>query len=114
MATLGLGAASAASLGVVSTSLAAGSAAVTSCQNQAPVTAALVSQPTGSGFTTTAVDLSGINPNCVGQQYRLSVIGASGPIVEVTGQVPSTAFRTGSFPAVGTRSIVRVDVVMHS
>jgi len=115
VALLGLGSASAAGLGVVSTSLAAGSGVVTSCQNGAPVSADLLSTWSTDAFRTTKVQLSGIATGCVGQGYRLSVIGTSGQqLAEVTGQVPSTSFTTGTFPAVTTSSIDHVQVVIHS
>lgn len=115
VAVLGLGSASAANLGVVSTSLAAGSAAVSSCQAGAPVSADLVSAWTTGAFRTTAVELDGIASGCVGQSYRLSVIGTAGQqLAEVTGQVQATSFTTGTFTAVTTSTIDHVEVVIHS
>lgn len=113
---VGLGTASAARLDAVSTSLAAGDAAVSSCQAGAPLAAELVSAWSNGAFTTTAVRVTGVASACTGQAYRLSVIGASGQqLVEVTGQVPSGgAFTTSAFTAVSTSTILNVQVVIHS
>ncbi len=113
---VGLGTASAARLDTVTASLAAGTAAVTSCQAGAPVSAELVSAWSTGTFRTTAVRVSGVATACAGQEYQLSLLGTSGQqLVEVTGQVPSGgAFTTAGFAAVTTSSIARVQVVIHS
>lgn len=113
---VGLGAASAARLDAVSASLAAGDAAVSSCQGTAPLSAELVSAWSSGAFRTTAVRVTGVAPACVGQDYRLSVIGTSGQqLVEVTGTVAASGtVTTPSFAAVTTSTISNVQVVIHS
>lgn len=113
---VGLGAASAAQLDAVSASLAAGDAAVSSCQAGAPLSAELVSTWSSGAFRTTAVRVTGVAAACSGQDYRLSVVGTSGQqLVEVTGQIPSGgAFTTTSFTAVTTSTIGNIQVVIHS
>ncbi len=115
VALLGFGLASAASLGVVSPSLAAGANGVGSCQNGAPVSAALASAWNGSAFQTTRVTVSGVDTDCAGQKYRLTVVRSSGAPFEVTGQVPAGgAFTTAAFAAIPTSSVQSIEVVIHS
>ena len=115
VALLGFGLASAASLGVVSPSLAAGANGVGSCQQGAPVSAALVSVWNGTEFRSSKVTLSGVDGDCAGQKYRLTVVRSSGAPVEVTGQVPAGGtFTTSAFTGIPTSTIQRVEAVIHS
>lgn len=117
VAMAGIGTASAARLQVVGTSLAAGSSQVTSCQGAAEIAADLVSTWTSAGFRTTAVVLAGVNGDCGGETYRLSLVSADGQqLAEVAAEVPAGggSFTSPSFTGVPTSDVVRVEVVIHS
>ena len=117
IAFAGLGTAAAAHLDLDAGTLAAGSAATSSCQGGTPYAAELVSVPNGTAFVTTAVRMAGVHADCGGQNYRVSVVTQAGlQLGEATGLVPAGggSFTTSSFTAVPTAQIARVEVVIHS
>ncbi len=117
IAFAGLGTAAAAQLDLDAGTLAAGSAATTSCQGGTPFAAELVSAPGGAAFETTAVKLDGVHADCGDQHYRVSVVTEDGQqLGEATGRVPAGggSFTTSAFTAVPTVQIARVEVVIHS
>lgn len=75
----GFGAASAAQLGVGTTALAAGSAAVTSCQPAGqPIQVGMTSVFSGGAYQAQNVVLRNIASQCAGQRLALTVQNASG------------------------------------
>jgi hypothetical protein len=118
----GLGIASAAQLGVGSSTLGAGTAVVGSCQ---PVDQAIRVGFTSSWQTSlnpdaygaTQVVLSNVSATCAGQEYRVAVVNASGGLlVEVSGTVPTGGgtITSSTFGAVAVTTIAQANVVIHS
>lgn len=113
----GLSLASAAQLNVSSASLGAGSTVVASCDDQ--VAAAFGTALSGTGYTATSVNLTGVAAACNGLSYKLQLLqGATGAQTtlgaEVGGQLTvgtdGTASITVSQPAA---SVTGVSVVIY-
>lgn len=79
IALAGLGTASAARLGVGAAAVGAGSAAVVPCQPpDLPIRVGLTNTLSGGNHLVTAVRLSGIHADCVGDTMRVVLVGAQG------------------------------------
>jgi hypothetical protein len=106
----------AATLNVSSTSLAAGNALVTSCNDNAAVSYANVANGTAFKVGTTTVTTSGAqSPGCGSMTFQVTLTGASGALASKTGTLASNGTGTVDFStgtAVDPHDVTGVSVVI--
>ncbi|MGA2282696.1 MAG: hypothetical protein ABSH07_03310 [Candidatus Dormibacteria bacterium] len=105
----------AASLSVTSDNLGAGTAVVAACQS-ATLTATYtpLAYTSGTGYTTSAVTVTGLASTCYSVPYRVTLYGSTGTSLgEATGTTPATGSSfSAAFTAVSAASVTGVAVVI--
>ena len=104
----------AASLGVTSDSLGAGSATVAACQAGTLTTSytPTYSAAATAGYRATTVTIGNIQAGCQGEDYRVTLVGAAdASLGEVTGTVPAAATMDLTF-TVNASAVAGVHVVI--
>ncbi len=108
----GLSLASAAQLNVTSGALGAGTSVVASCDSDG-VAVAFTPGYAAGGYAATSVALNGIATGCDGQNYRITMTGASGALgTELTGTVSGTSL-TATLAGVAAKDVTGVAVVIY-
>lgn len=82
----------AASLGLTTSGLGAGSAVVAACGSGTTVSYTTAYASSISGYSVSQVNLAGIPSTCLSKPYRIQLTGASGAAIgsEMSGTLPST------------------------